>query len=160
MSVYNKDYSQTVMVKWFQGLKTPSIQVMKKSWQIPVGTKINITVGFDKDEYGSGIGTSFVVGSTGTNGVAVTLAETSAADFIEQFQAADKMWIKFPDGNETPWIADMTGSRIVGNAFLRCVNELNRNYTQPYGNPPSSGTQPYRQPDTNKLPTPTMERGA
>ena len=156
MSVYNKDMTQTVMVKWFQGFKAPTVQVMKRSWQIPEGTKINIVIGFDKDEYGSGTATSFIVGSSRTNGLAVTLAETSAADFIEQFQAADKMWIKFPDGNETPWIADMTGSRIVGNAFLRCVNELNQNYTQPYGKQPeSSGTQPYK-PDGNKLPTPTL----
>ena len=152
MSVYNKDITQSVQVKWFQGLKAPTLQVMKQSWRIPVGTKINVVIGFDKDEYGGGVATSFIVGSNGTNGLAVMLAETSAASFIEQFQAADKMWIKFPDGNEKPWIADMTGSRIVGNAFLRCVNELNRDYTQPYGKQPdTSGTQPYK-PDGNKLP--------
>jgi hypothetical protein len=43
--------------------------------------------------------------------------------FINQFMAADKMYVLFPDGSEPTWTMNMDGSEKIARAFIRCINQ-------------------------------------
>jgi hypothetical protein len=63
--------------------------------------------------------------------------------FLEAFAHADKMTIRFKEGNEAQWSFDMKGSRGVIDSFSKCLANLPRapQATLPYSKTPPS--QPY-----------------
>ena len=172
MSVSNEN--QSIQIKWFEGTDYATIQLFKRGWKIPAGTNVNIEVGFDGGSFATGPTKGFPSESVpNTSFLEFYIGDADQLkDFMQQFRDANKMWIKFPDGNEAPWVADMAGSRDISNEWASCVHELKRINTQPYGKPPATsstqpfGKQPESQPfDTKKKPaTPaassTTERGA
>jgi hypothetical protein len=162
MDVYNPPRTQYLMIKWFQGNDRIVFQAYKKTWRIPSGTSIHVELGFDRNAFATA--TAFGgMNKSGQKGMVEFYITdmTLAVDFIKKFRDANQMLIKFPDGNETPWVANMTGSRAVGIAFSKCVASLKDQPTwppspsQPYGNAP---TQPFNsaaptQPFANAVPT-------
>ena len=66
------------------------------------------------------------------------------------------MRLRFMEGNEQPWVAQLRGSNQIMDAFVRCMRIINQNSetrrptepTQPYsGGPnPSGPTQPFAAP--------------
>ena len=125
------------------------MQVFKDTWRIPEGKEVAIDLGFDRTGFGSitkayGGMLKWPGGQMGMVSFKI-VDEATLAGFIDAFREADKMWLTFPNGSEQPWVADMEGSRDVANAFLRCIKNTPLP-SQPYGNPPVSGTQPFNDP--------------
>jgi hypothetical protein len=161
----------SIHIKWFAGEKGITIQTFKGNWRIPKGQKVKVNVGFDKTQVGTATATGdMIYGSNYQIGLLSFTIDTSLEDikeFLDEFMAANKMWIEFPNGNEKPWFADMTGSRDAATAFFKCVKVVPVP-TQPYGAPEASqpyGKQPAQQPTQPferkpSPPTPAQERGA
>jgi hypothetical protein len=123
------------------------IAAFKDTWRIPKGTTMSVDVGFDKTASWSDVKAT---GSMNTNGwgvITINVANSFMSGFLEEVAGADKMWIKFNSGNETPWVADMTGSRKSVEAFKVCLDRFfGGGATQPFGTQPygkSSPTQPF-----------------
>lgn len=160
MGVYGP--TQSVQIKWFEGVGAITVQVFKDGWRIPEGTNATVELGFDDTSFGSGN----AVGFKAVNGMSYLAFNLEGYDlikpFIREFKEADKMWLKFPEGNEKPWNVDMAGSRKMADVFMGCISELEKaKPTQPYGKQPET-SQPF---DLEKKPaTPTAssatERGA
>jgi hypothetical protein len=76
---------------------------------------------------------------------------------MDEFSGASTMWVKFPDGNEAPWVAPMEGSRKAAATFARCVlgvaEAKKTNPTQPHNNAPATS-----QPFGKQAPTQPFER--
>lgn len=145
ISVSNTDKSLTVKV--WPNTESITVLMVKSSWRIPDGTAVQVELGFDKNAWGS---TSTAYGGTRDDApggklgfVEVSIAMSAAADFFENFTNANTMWLRFPGGNETPWFADMRGSRNVTKALLRCAKAMKGSTTQPFGKAPA--TQPFGQ---------------
>jgi hypothetical protein len=128
---------QLVSVKWFLGEDIVRIHIAKQSWRIPRGTTVKVELGFDQEREGI---TADAHG--GDNLVEFFIAEEDVARFFSAFREADLMWLRFPEGNETEWRADMTGSREIASIYANCVRTTKRFApTQPYG--ARGTTQPY-----------------
>jgi hypothetical protein len=148
MSVANRDWSQSVHIKYFLSSGHFEVQIFKMSWRIPNGTDIPITLGFDRGTWGT---INKATGSTHTGDgstwgmINFYIADESVIDFLENVAHADKMWLKFLDGNETPWVADMRGSRNSVNSLQACVAKAIRAAATPPSQPYSGGgnTQPF-----------------
>jgi hypothetical protein len=144
MSISKRDVSMALHIKWLPGI----IRVMafKKSWNIPEGTQVPVELGFDSNFFGTTTATGgmFKTGTAFQAGtVTFDIAATAIDHFLEEVGGSNKMWLKFTNGNEVPWSADMTGSRNSVNSFKYCISEMlkrNGSATQPYS---SSSTQPY-----------------
>jgi hypothetical protein len=138
---------QSVHIKWVDG--AIRVFAFKRSWVIPNGTKIPVELGFDGDYFGS----ATAYGTTEDRGtrlqagmVNFDIAPDAVDHFLEEVAHANKMWIRFTSGNETPWNTDMTGSRNSVNALKVCISvHLKRRGTQPYGESRNDGgsTQPF-----------------
>jgi len=141
MSISKPDVSMALHVKWING--SVGVQAFKETWHIPEGTQVPIELGFDKNLWGRTIATGSAAGGREYRWGTVTfgIVDASVNNFLEEFAHADKLWLRFTNGNETPWVADMVGSRNSVNSFKMCIGEMiKRNgTTQPY----SSSTQPY-----------------
>jgi hypothetical protein len=168
----NKDRdSGSFSLKYFYGNNVLTGQVIKFSWQFPPeGTtpalEIPLTVGVDRNPIlsGNAIGyTQTVKWTDGKNYELPTLEfyvkpeKVSIDQFLDDLSLANRLWLRFDEGSEKPWVMDMTGSAAVAMVFKACALELIRiskagdppatqpygksKPTQPYGN--SSTTQPY-----------------
>src|SRR3974390_396960 len=142
MSISARDASMSLHVKWVAGLGV-RIVAFKTSWRIPEGTELPVDVGFDKNVWrtitAGGETISNVIGNQRyTSGmVTVILDDSLVDDFLGEFGNANKIWLRFTSGNETPWIADMSGSRNAAATFKNCISWMIR---KGYGAPP---TPPY-----------------
>jgi hypothetical protein len=124
------------------------LQLFKRSWRFPQGgVEVPLTVGFDKNEMidvPSALGRSETKNGFTSNFLSFYVRGDLAAGFLHEFGEANQMWVKFKAGDETPWVADMKGSRGAMQAFASCISAVD-NYkppTQPYNNQPQA-TQPF-----------------
>jgi S1-C subfamily serine protease len=146
MSIFTRDTSMSLHVKWSpDGVR---LMAFKDSWRIPDGTDIPVEIGFDKNTWRSGTASGETVSNRRfTSGlVTVGINDDLVDDFLGEFGNANKIWMRFTSGNETPWVADMNGSRNAAAAFRKCISwMINKGYgappTQPYGD--SDTTQPF-----------------
>ncbi len=128
IAVNNADYSQSFHIKHFKGNPHFTVQVFKKSWDIPEGSRVNVAFRIDSN-------TSWTAKAFGERTkLEWTIGLKSLDDFITEFRLGANMRISFPDGTETDWVASLTG---------RCIRTLTL---------PSAAGQPYR-PDQSDSPT-------
>jgi len=146
MQARARDFSWSVMVKYYGNNGAIGVQLAKRGWRIPSGTNVQVELGFDSTPFGDVAAYGRPVTREPRMGlVQFTVAPDSLESFLEGFREAKKMWVTFPNGNEPAWVLDMTGSRENSNAFAACILRLaNARPTQPYGNQPT--TQPYQAP--------------
>ena len=137
---------KSLHIKYAQGWKFFNVVGWKKGWSIPDNTKLSVTLGFDKGTFGEATATGWRSPQEIRNDlgdyIAFQIGGDMMIEFLSEFQAANKMWLRFDSGTETPWIADMTGSREIGGVFARCVKALLPSGSQPYGKQPET-SQPY-----------------
>ena len=158
---------KSVHIKWVGGQTGLQIHVFKHGWRIPEGQKVRVEIGFDREQAGAAWARGGMLG--GRASVIGTIAfgikdMAEVLEFLNDFGAANKMWLRFPHGTETAWSADMTGSRDASLMFLKCVGNL-KVPTQPHGREPET-SQPFGKPEpgdtspTKRNPVPTTrERG-
>jgi hypothetical protein len=156
-----KGSDKTLHIKWGQGWPDYGIFAWKQGWRTPEGAKLSVSLGFDKKPLGDATATGFQTKAEHRaylgDYIQFSVGPEKIDEFMSEFAEADKMWLRFNSGNETPWFADMKGSRSIAAAFSKCVKALSVEPTQPYGKQPEAGTQPFNR---DKLPTPTQDRGA
>lgn len=136
-----------LIVKHIAGQEQLIVHLLKNGWQFPVGenVKVPLIVGVDKTHWL----TANATGSTRTHMsqtfpvVEFTIGTDLFTEFMQEFGNANALWIKFEQGNEPPWVANMAGSREASVAFSKCIVVVNEKLkaTQPYA---SSPTQPYQ----------------
>jgi len=158
---------KSLHVKYAQGWNFINIVSWKKGWSIPNDTKMSVTLGFDKVEFGDATATGYRSPPEMRADLGDYISFQVGADlidgFLEGFQSSNKMWLRFNSGTETMWLADMTGSREIGSVFARCMKALLLpSGTQPYGKQPETSqpyapTQPHNAPSVSQ-PTQPFER--
>jgi hypothetical protein len=136
---------KSIHVKYYRSSDTVVVQLNKMSWRIPNGTKIPVTVGFDKEIFGETDGTGSTLRDKKSLDGMIQIpvyGMDAVANFLREFGEADHMWIRFRAGTEPLWIADMTGSRDAALKFVDCVidtlpstNDFQSNDTQPFSAP-------------------------
>lgn len=162
------DRSGNFYLKYYYGNRHVTGQVIKMSWQFPTEgndpIEIPLTVGVDRNPILAGNAIGFTQSIKWTDGKTyqlptlefyVTPEKTSIDQFLDDLSLANKLWLRFDEGSEKPWVLDMTGSAAVAMVFRACTLELIRiskagdpSATQPYGR--SKPTQPY---GSNAAPT-------
>lgn len=131
-------HDRTLHVKWSHGRLW--IHAVRTSWRIPRGTTTAMQIQFDS-------AAPFIADTafTFSNGVGGNITNDRQGEdfreFLEQFGESDRMYVRFPNGNEPGWTFDMTGSRDASNLFLACIGRVERGTTQPHNRP--QPTQPF-----------------
>jgi hypothetical protein len=139
-----KGTDRSLMVKYFGADKAYSVQVFKNTWRIPEGTEVTVEFGFDSDSFGTTTGIGLTRERLGA--VQFDIDDDSIGDFMSEFRSGKKMWLKFPDGNETDWFAMLNGSKKAADAFGYCVSRMKAHEpTQPF-----TPTQPFEKKKTAK----------
>jgi hypothetical protein len=151
-------------IKYFAGENRLYVQIFRDGWQFPEGgvaVPFRITFDNSSEPYSA---TGHARMDSGKAGQMFALVESFiddpelAGDFVNAMSRADKMTITFEQGDETPWVVDMKGSREASTAFMNAVGDLCSKATncgkatQPY-NATKPTTQPYNAAKKN-------ERGA
>jgi hypothetical protein len=149
---FNPQY-QAVHIKYYNNTGNIGVEVFKSSWRIPNGTKVAVEFGFDEELWG-GIDTAYGGNYTwkglSAGYISFTIDPNEVKDFFKGTAEADKMWFRFPSGNETPWTADMTGSRDAVRDLVKCAAKAEASRgTQPYSRATPKKTQPDSQPFGN-----------
>ena len=116
-----------------------TLQIFKESWRIPKGEEIRVRLRFDDMEDWSALADALP-----PDGIALTVPDNRAEAFLREFAMANTFEMSFPDGNETPWAGNLSGSAAITMAFLRCVEKLG-GATQPFRGGKSSpgASQPF-----------------
>ena len=116
-----------------------TLQIFKESWRIPKGVEIPVRLRFDNMETWSALADALP-----PDGIALTVADNRGEAFLREFAMASRFEMSFPEGNETDWSGNLTGSAAITMAFLDCVLKLNRG-TQPFGsgNRKPGASQPF-----------------
>jgi hypothetical protein len=129
------------IVKWFEKTHNVAIHVGKRSWVIPPGTKVNMTLRFDQNDVWSGSAEAFA-------GSMLELGINNPAKFLLELGQANTLEIAFPDGSEGAWVARMVGSQAAIARMQACVRDRVQPAeapTQPFGR--GTPTQPFNQPN-------------
>jgi hypothetical protein len=111
------------------------VQIFKDSWRFPRDeTAVPLSLSFDN----STLWTGEAKGYTGSysNGkpkhkIEFYLEDGKEVEFMDRFRSARTIALRF-GGSERPWSTDITGTREVFDAFIRCIREA-RSPTQPFG---------------------------
>jgi hypothetical protein len=151
MEINGQDRSMFVKVQLDGVLE---VQLWKNTWRFPDdGVDVQLVVGFDKNEMvdATGRGVNKTTDNRSQGQIFFWLKDDVADGFLHEFGEADKMFVRFTQGNEQPWIANMKGSRDAANAFRNYLAAMRKNFTpptQPYGDTPQASqptqpTQPY-----------------
>jgi hypothetical protein len=142
------------MVKWFQGHDALSIHMFKPSWNIPPGTIFKVSIQFSQmvPWEGTAIG---IVGK----GLELRVPDAAISKFLDELRLATSMVVRFPDGNEPPWIAIMTGNNAAVVKMAQCIQWTlhPQTPTQPYtsqAQPPAAPTQPFASQPAPPAPVP------
>jgi hypothetical protein len=155
MGIANRDYSQSIQIKFFLNNGRFEVQIFKASWHIPNDTRVAVEVGFDKEAWGgikNARGSTIKSGKSTQGMIQFGIENDSVTSFLNSIADSNKMWIRFPDGNETPWTADLSGSRNSVRSLEACVSKAikaamaspkGRSSSQPYGD--NSTSQPFSQ---------------
>lgn len=149
---------RSMHVKYFQGGSSLVIHVFKNSWNIPGGIEIPVDLTIDQ----SPGWTARAVALNNGRGIQFQIGRDNLARFEALFRAGTAMRLRFMEGNEQPWVAQLRGSNQIMDAFVRCMRIINQNNeprrseepTQPYsgGNNPSGPTQPFAAPPPRSQP--------
>jgi hypothetical protein len=154
MDITNRNATQSVHIKWAASTGKFFVQIFKTGWRIPQGTKIPVEIGFDGGYWGNvenAYGTTYHSGTYSWGGIVFGIKSDSVTDFFDNVAAANKMWLRFPNGNETPWSANMEGSRNSVSALKMCIQKVAAQKTQPYSN---NNSQPYSSQPTQPYSSP------
>lgn len=148
ISQFSEPYA--LMLKYQPGASF--IHLRKSTWNVPRWARMTVSFSID----GRHVWTGRFTGTSDARmieGDFNTLAQ--ALDFVRAFAWGQRMAIRFVEGTEAPWVADLTGTLRVSRAFLACVVALEerRNPTQPYGRAPPSDPQPFGQPGGQPRPS-------
>jgi len=133
-------------VKYFNDQRL-YVQLMKNNWQFPKdGVAVPFRIAFDNSErtYPAS-GQARMDRDTGMAVVEASMDDPKMAGvFVADIMNANTMTVTFEQGDEEPWVADMTGSRDAGRAFLKATIALDKiaKPTQPYDK--GKSTQPYK----------------
>ena len=137
---------KALFIKWFAGSPHLVIHLMKLSWAIPHGTRVDMAIQFDAHSSWSGSAEGF-----DQTMVELTIGANAAVRFLEELRYATSMTVRFPSGSEGDWTASMAGSNAATLKMLECINwttRPQRRPTQPFtsqAQPPAT-TQPYSSP--------------
>src|SRR6266699_965710 len=117
------------------------VQISKIGWQVPPGAKIAFNLEFfDNERPGQTATLKTENGWYRTNkkdsiaSLFVEVADDAAVEFLQAIGDADKIVIKFPEGDEPNWSVKMDGSRKAVNTFKNCISLIQQkqhNTTQP-----------------------------
>jgi hypothetical protein len=152
----NTPAGRTLHVKAIDGFGGILLMAWKPGWRIPDETEMPITLGFDRDTFGSTTAYGYTSAGDESSHIEFRVVEGPAtAKFLEEFAHADVMVLRFDSGSEVPWSMKMDGSRKAANDFAYCMAKYIRPATtQPY---PQASTQPYSQGQSaSTLPRPTQ----
>jgi len=162
----NREHNMSIHIKLIEGKIW--IAAFKNSWRFSEATPVKVEISFDGTVWGDAVATGSMLDKISV--VAFAIRNDSVASFLEDASHANKMMLTFPEGSETPWHANMEGSRAAIASLKYCGTRIgaDRAPTQPYGSVPtqpygSGPTQPYGStptPTPDNLPKPTGERGA
>lgn len=144
---------RVLTIKQYSGSEHFTVQIFKQTWQIPQGHKIPVAFRFDSHEPWTANASAIP-----PDGVSITIPSNLSEAFFREFRLANTLIVSFPEGSETSWSANLTGSAAITYAFADCVLKMygggasqpyGRNATQPYGaGPPTQPSQPYRRNDS------------
>jgi hypothetical protein len=150
---------RSMHVKYFQGGNSLVIHVFKNSWNIPGGVEIPVDLAIDQ----SPGWTARAVALNNGRGIQFQIGRDNLARFEALFRAGNAMRLRFMEGDEQPWVAQLRGSNQIMDAFVRCMRIINQDDgprrpaepTQPYlgGSNPSGPTQPFSGPPRSQTPT-------
>lgn len=95
----------------------------KDSWSFEPELSVPLAISFDTG-YREGTGISATSPQTGRPIIESSIPADAAPGFLEDFANAKVMTITFKEGNERPWIANMTGSRGAVKALGWCMTKI------------------------------------
>jgi hypothetical protein len=115
------------------------VQVSKKSWSIPPGTKVPLEI-----EFNGYPGAWRAPGGSHGEGDMIfqSFGRDAAVNFLREFRGASSGVIRF-GGNEGTWTMNLTGSSAAVGALLDCIRRAHGGATQPYAAQPREPTRPY-----------------
>jgi hypothetical protein len=148
MMVTSRDNARNLMIK-YQSDGGVFLQALKSSWRFKPDINVNVWVRFDNDAPLEAVGRTELT-QGGQPMLAVNVKAGKEAAFLREVAESKKFYIGFPDGDEEPWVADMTGSRATALAMIRCAAYIDGKGapTQPTGKP--APTQPYGRPEATQ----------
>jgi hypothetical protein len=142
IGMYTVNDTSGIYVKYF-GNDQLVVQLFKKGWGFPTnGVDVPFSIQFDHNVNYPATGRGVM--DAGSALLEASFKETKeAGGFMNELMEADTMTITFSQGNERPWVADMKGSREVGQVFMAAVKAACSGCmtTQPYDT--TSPSQPY-----------------
>lgn len=122
------------------------VHLSKTGWSVPASARMTLSFLVDGRE----VWTGWFKGTEMPKLIEGTFPRPDdAIRFIRTFAWGRRMVIRFNEGTEAPWIADLTGTLRVSRAFLGCALQLDdrRKPTQPHRSLPPAPSQPFEPVD-------------
>lgn len=136
------------LISYFDGNSHITVRAIKRSWNIPSGTAVNVAIIIDNFP-------AWTARATGERDyIRFTIGLESVTRFEREFRAGTTMRLIFPDGTEGAWNFSLIGTNAIMNAFSNCLGMMpgRASPTQPHSGSaarapaPALPTQPFSQP--------------
>jgi len=133
--IINSGVDRVLTIKRWASSSRLVVQIFETSWQIPKDTIVRVDV--QVDEYGWW---NAKAGSIPPDGLEFNFQDDRIEGFLRELALGQKIYIKFPEGSEPPWVGGLAGSAKMVFLLADCVSRMGPKPppTQPYG-----ATQPY-----------------
>ena len=140
-------FTKAIFFKWSAGdqhLFCAAVQAVVAG--VSAGTRLDLDIGIDGNivvgSVEAALGKPLVTERSDTGSyVEFIIGSDRYRDFMHEFREANRMWFKFPSGNEQPWVIERPARVTSPTAFTDCLTKVAAS-TQPHGGRPPA-TQPY-----------------
>lgn len=106
-------------LKYFKGDSVLTVQLGDASWKGKVGQKVRLGMKFDDNPTWTATATAFKIKDE--MALQFTVDAKAIDDWMEDFKQSYKLYIVFPDSDVDNWIADLTGTKVIGEQMEECV---------------------------------------
>lgn len=106
-------------LKYFKGDTVLTVQLSDSTWKGKLGDKIPVAMKFDDNPTWRATATTIKLGHD--FGLEFTVNAKVIGDWMDEFKESDKLYVVFPDSSVDNWVADLGGTKIIGEQMEKCV---------------------------------------
>ena len=112
-------------VKYYKGDTSLTIQLSNETWKVTDGTKVQVTMKFDRQSPWKARANSFHM-SDGDGALQFEIDEDQLVRWMREFRASNQLIIGFPNDNVDDWQASLRGTSAIADEMSDCLGRMKR----------------------------------
>lgn len=112
-------------VKYFENDTALTIQLSKDTWSVKPGTRVKVTMRFDRESPWSATATAFRM-SDGDAALEFEVPSRMIGQWLAEFRRSNTLIVGFPESSVEDWRADLAGTDAIADRMGECLRAMSK----------------------------------